>query len=168
MTTKEKIWGEVERNFDWERVHKVMTYLDWKWRGVPGGIPEIFRLKASAKRLFDLCWEESQEKSIKRTRQMSTGGFKVSVYENGYTDVSFILGDWQADPEELQESEVNDDTIFEFYMMGFKNIALPADLIDHEILIVAHKLGEIDNIVLNSYPPTKEWVVTKVKNVYSS
>lgn len=56
---KKKYAPEIERimnEYDWDKVHKVMTFLDWKWGSGPGGtleIPNVDRLKKRAKEMLE-------------------------------------------------------------------------------------------------------------------
>ena len=82
----EKLLGQVSDimvRFDFEQVHKVMTFLDWKWvllGPTACAIPTIEDLKACA---FDLLstavegYEEQENKDI--GYYVSTGGFVAEV-----------------------------------------------------------------------------------------
>lgn len=81
---------------EWEDVHKVMKYLNWKWASSQG-VPEIYELKESALRLA----EEAVAATIKAKagRYCATGGIECET--NYYPDtgciylkVNFVLSGW--------------------------------------------------------------------------
>ena len=78
---KERIIKGVIKDFDFKKVHKIMTLLDWEWRGK---VPTIDDLKYQAKKLLenvmydDHCWG------------MGTGGFYVHKTEET-VNLVFIL-----------------------------------------------------------------------------
>jgi hypothetical protein len=63
--------------FKFEKVQKVMEFLDWRWFGSEEGIPTLPELKQEARRLLKHSLEEKES--------ISTGGFHVRYisYENG-------------------------------------------------------------------------------------
>lgn len=79
---------EIMTEFDFEKVHKVMKFLNWKWSEV--GVPSINMLKMTAKQLLsevalshnDDTWTE-------------TGGFRVEKRFNKLT-LSFVLESWSV------------------------------------------------------------------------
>ena len=50
---------EAEKFFDWDRTHKVMTYLGWTWAPI-GGVPSIPDMKAVAFRLISSAWDQAE------------------------------------------------------------------------------------------------------------
>lgn len=85
--------NEVMDLFDYERVHKVMEFLDWKWAGK--GIPEIYDLRVESRRLL----EKVANKVIEGEEYYfsATGGFKAEAWKNDDDTLglrlSFILED---------------------------------------------------------------------------
>lgn len=84
--------------FDFERVHEVMVFLDWKW-GEPGEIPETPELRKRARQILrETC--ESLLKSELLSTFMETGGFRVTVDRDTvdsseiYIRLSFELSSW--------------------------------------------------------------------------
>lgn len=70
---------DIIRDFNFEKVHKVMEMLDWKWAMSRYDVPTIEELKAEARRLLvEAATEETQ---------VATGGFRA-VYEKS-NDVTF-------------------------------------------------------------------------------
>ena len=57
MKTFDELWKNLEENFDWERVHKVMVFLEWDWRFE--GVPSIENLKFSSKEMLQKCYNEA-------------------------------------------------------------------------------------------------------------
>lgn len=70
--------NEVMDLFDYERVHKAMEFLDWKWAGK--GIPKIYDLRAESRRLL----EKAANKVIEGEEYYlsTTGGFKAEAWRN--------------------------------------------------------------------------------------
>lgn len=71
----EMIMDSVIDHFDFCRVHKVMTLLDWKWANADGSssVPSVLRMKGSVRRLMRLAmkhWEPGTEGT-------ASGGFQV-------------------------------------------------------------------------------------------
>lgn len=92
MKTKKKI-KKILKHFDFEKVHNVMTHLNWSWRDTDGKAPSIDQLKELAKRLLSQVSEEEGFYSS------ATGGFKAIKYENGSLELEFILTDWMVDED---------------------------------------------------------------------
>jgi hypothetical protein len=70
--------NEVMDLFDYEHVHKVMEFLDWKWAGK--GVPEIYDLRVESRRLL----EKVANKVIEGEKYYfsATGGFKAEAWKN--------------------------------------------------------------------------------------
>lgn len=66
---------EIMHVFDFEKVHKAMTALNWTWRGE--GVPDIPELKAQAIMLMREAWN--------RKCSIGTGGF-MAEYEKENED----------------------------------------------------------------------------------
>lgn len=69
---------EILDNFEFHKVHDVMTYLNWHWYTV-GGVPTLDDLKRTAEYLL-----REVTKHPKRGGSISTGGFYADyrVYKN--------------------------------------------------------------------------------------
>jgi len=94
---------DIMRNFDFEKVHDVMQYLDWHW--VKVGVPTVEDIKAEAKRLLvDACYEKTT---------VACGGFRATYEatpgsEEGdeFIQLEFILTDAEGfDEDEAEEEE---------------------------------------------------------------
>lgn len=70
--------------FNFEKVHKAMTALNWTWRDE--GVPTISQLKETARRLL----KESSENEF---GNIMTGGFKAEYHKDGEFTLEFILAD---------------------------------------------------------------------------
>ena len=95
---------EIENVLDWfdfERVCKVMEFLDWVWfdcdtpTGVPG-VPEL-RIRAR-KMIYDCINNMSLIKEINRNYSICGGGFyaRTSQYneEKIYIELDFVVTSW--------------------------------------------------------------------------
>lgn len=92
MKTKKKI-KKILKNFDFEKVHDVMTHLNWTWYDTDGKAPSIDQLKELAKRLLNEVSEKEEFYTL------HTGGFKATRYENGTLQLEFVLTDWVAEED---------------------------------------------------------------------
>jgi len=73
-------------NFDFVKVEKIMTYLNWSWLTNDGyKIPSVDQLKNEALSLLFNAYNSN-------VTTMSTGGFKVTKNED-YLDLEFVLED---------------------------------------------------------------------------
>lgn len=91
-------------NIDFERIHRVMVFLDWKWRDDLES-PSIEVLKQTVrgymKQVAACALEKIESKPGKKkaSYEMSTGGFwyRAWVYRGDpkiYFDVKFAIADW--------------------------------------------------------------------------
>lgn len=92
MKTKKKI-KKILKHFDFEKVHNVMTHLNWSWHDTDGKAPSIDQLKELANRLLSQVAEEEGFYSS------ATGGLKAIKYENGSLELEFILTGWMVDED---------------------------------------------------------------------
>ncbi len=84
--------------FDFEKVKKVMDYLNWEWAGCDG-VPEIYELRKRARELLRIVVVGVQKKESEGQYFTATGGFyaQANVYPNDpkiYLRLSFNLTDW--------------------------------------------------------------------------
>lgn len=71
---------DIMDRFDFEKVQKVMSFLNWHWVSTGGGVPSIDQLKATALQLMDYAiqgYEESANKA--HSYSTATGGFEATV-----------------------------------------------------------------------------------------
>ena len=85
----DKMVTTVMENFDFDRVHRVMTNLDWKWVIGDGEttVPSIYRLTRNAERLLR---EAAQHYGDKEFYSCGTGGF-IAHLEGETLTLQFIL-----------------------------------------------------------------------------
>jgi len=88
--SKEKQIEYIMAHFDFEKVHKVMTLLDWQWLGPKGygEVPSIEWIKKAARRRL----ERSKENQTLRG-----GGFCVANHGGNLMlsfEVAWELGEW--------------------------------------------------------------------------
>jgi hypothetical protein len=98
---KEKHINYILDHFDFDKVHNIMTILDWKWycNDINSGlsVPSIDNIKNTAFELLsDMC-----KTDINYGDYTETGGFRVTM-RNDYLELEFIL-------EECLSSIVNYD-----------------------------------------------------------
>ena len=94
---------DIMEDFDFQKVHDVMTYLDWKWAMSKHGVPTIDELKNEANRLLiDACVEKNC---------VSTGGFRA-VYEecspgdpDPYIGLEFIVEECEGFVDDDDEED---------------------------------------------------------------
>ncbi len=82
-------------NFDFKKVHKVMSLIKWEWWDSDVGIsiPTIIKIKKNAKSLL----EETLKHGIihKIDTSISSGGFKAEyIIENDKLHLYFIVTEW--------------------------------------------------------------------------
>lgn len=81
--TLEEVWEELEDGFDWKKVHKVMTFLDWKWATATtkDRVPSIEDLKKNARTHLASVMEYDEKDFFKKGNygnvSSSSGGFVV-------------------------------------------------------------------------------------------
>ena len=83
--------------FDFDKVHRVMVYLDWKWVTETGAleVPDIHRLKACSRRLMREAYR-MQQKHGTEVGVVGSGGFRAQYFwadEKGDADIhlSFLV-----------------------------------------------------------------------------
>lgn len=87
----EEIWKNIERHFNWEKVHKAMTAMNWVWSDSEG-VPSIRELKETAKDLLEKL--HASEHSSR-----AAGGFTASQDEHGigieFTVDGYTYGEYE-------------------------------------------------------------------------
>jgi len=82
--TKEKAIEEILDGFNFEKVHKVMMYLNWIWVSTEG-VPEIYDLRKQARELLNRVSVMDGHNAI------STGGFEAGHNSGGLLYLKFNL-----------------------------------------------------------------------------
>jgi hypothetical protein len=87
----DRIWADIEENFDWDRLWVAMDAVGWRWAiSEGGGVPSISELKREAKRLVYTAYGE-------RTF-IATGGFEAEYSEEyGTVSLRFVFGEWEGE-----------------------------------------------------------------------
>ena len=85
----EKLWEQVEENFDWNKVYSVMKLLDWWWHTNNNvSIPSPETIANSARAIA--------YRSFIDGLSHSAGGFYTSYDEDGL-NVKFVVEYWHAE-----------------------------------------------------------------------
>lgn len=98
---------DIMRDFNFEKVHKVMEMLDWKWAMTKFGVPTIEELKGEARRLLV---EAANEET-----QVATGGLRAVYEKNGASDpdpfisLEFVLEECEGFEDDDEEEDGDDD-----------------------------------------------------------
>lgn len=91
MKTEREVIDEIMDFFEFDKVHKAMTVLNWEWRDI--GVPDIYEIKKTARQMMYKCYENCVKD--KSSRGLSTGGFRAFCeFEDGVfmgIELSFIL-----------------------------------------------------------------------------
>ncbi len=90
---QQKLIDEVMDEFNFDRVHRTMMFLDWKW-GMPGTVPSIGDLRRAARARMQECIE-------KNWHSIESGGLRAE-YDPETKDwirLNFVLADWTAGGE---------------------------------------------------------------------
>ena len=86
-------WAQIRDNFDFERVAKVMAFLDWGWAINSGrkglAIPDKYYL-------MEEVYERWQKVYDSEETQCS-GGFTISFIQEVGLNVEFTLTSWNAE-----------------------------------------------------------------------
>ncbi len=85
-----EILDEVLDEFDFEKVQRAMTALDWRW-GVQPEPPSIGELRRKARELLNQVVEG-------RHASVSTGGF-TAYMQNGVLGLRFEVSSWEVELE---------------------------------------------------------------------
>lgn len=102
--------NEILAWFDFEKVHKTMTALNWTWAGE--GVPTIRSLKESAEQRLNDAIEQVLDPSNEEHHDIgwisSSGGLKATAWRDenhnlARIQLEFVVTDWDADNEEINE-----------------------------------------------------------------
>lgn len=88
MTLEHERVDYILENFDFNKVHQVMRFLNWTWRGE--GVPTVEELKSTASYLLHCCSIYLSQNPNENHYSTATGGFEV-VYHEGRIRLLFIL-----------------------------------------------------------------------------
>ena len=84
--------------FDFEKVHNVMTALDWKWAKTGKEVPLIGEIRGFARGLMRDC-VHGMIHNHKSEYMVQCGGFSVRTYkelyeEKVYIELAFVVTSW--------------------------------------------------------------------------
>lgn len=80
--------AEIMDFFDFDKVHKAMVALNWKWAMAEDGVPQIWELRKEARRLL-------YQVAFSNCEMVSCGGFTASKMEDGLK-LSFYVSEWET------------------------------------------------------------------------
>jgi hypothetical protein len=100
--TKQEQIDEIMDNFDFNKVAKVMDFLDWKWFLNGYRVPEESEIRKKVRQHLAEAFDCGQGQGRKYT--LCTGGF-VCSYDPQYSELSltFELDGWASYPTEESE-----------------------------------------------------------------
>ena len=101
----QKLIDDIMDNFNFNKVRKVMKHLNWKWALSENGVPEVYELKETARRLLNECLYEMIMHG-EDSWSIATGGFaaRATNYKGSEESedssiglkLSFKVEDWDA------------------------------------------------------------------------
>ena len=103
---KNDMINEIIANFNFERVNKAMTALNWKW--IDRGIPNTEELKKSAIERLESAIEQALSPKNNEHHNIAwisfSGGFKATAWKNkkGKLDkllLEFIVSEWDSEKD---------------------------------------------------------------------
>ena len=110
MKTKDELISAIIAEFDFERVHKVMKFLDWKWAGgSKPKVPTIHKLKECARSLLKDAYIGALKHKGERY-SVTTGGFNADCFiDKGGNSIDFNLlfyiDEWSESTDMLEDCE---------------------------------------------------------------
>lgn len=110
---------EIIDNFNFDKVHYVMTELNWEWvqlekeaytfediENAPKRVPTIEELKMAAINRIECAIEEAEKKEHAKIDEnypfsSASGGFKTTVFKDkkgriSWIELQFVLTDWES------------------------------------------------------------------------
>jgi hypothetical protein len=86
----------VMNRFDFDKVHRVMTFLDWKWATTQTGyaVPSVSELEAEAYRQLSYCVDEFEKRGRPASgMNISSGGFQANIvtFERGTPQLQLLF-----------------------------------------------------------------------------
>lgn len=88
MIESRENFHQILNDFDFEKVQKVMTFLDWKWGNK---VPNVWDLERTCLDLYRMCLTELYLDPDCKDMEASTGGFTVKVHKNKFMEIDFCL-----------------------------------------------------------------------------
>ena len=86
---QQKLVNEIMDWFDFEKVHRTMKFLRWKWDSSEEGIPCIGEIRESSRRLLT--------QAVLNNTNTSSGGLVVTYEPNeNYLRLQFVISEWES------------------------------------------------------------------------
>lgn len=95
---RQKYIDECILSFDWDRVKKVMDYLNWEWYILKDGtcrVPDITDMTTQAREMLEKCYGAMDNKCEERYT-ISQGGFEVVTYEDNNCELRFVCASYES------------------------------------------------------------------------
>ena len=93
--TKEEHIKYIIDNFDFNKVHNVMTFLGWTWAGSSKS-PSIFKLKEKATELLNEICDDYYDNEYWQFASVGLGGFNATRYED-HLVLDFNISEWSTE-----------------------------------------------------------------------
>lgn len=87
---------EIMNWFDFDRVHRTMVALNWKWADCETGVPEVGHIR---ERALALLREVVEQGDGHQQYYIETGGFRAERVD-GLLKLSFSVSTWECEPTE--------------------------------------------------------------------
>jgi hypothetical protein len=85
----QKMMFDIMNNFDYDKVHNVMKYLDWGWFGK--GIPTVDDIRFAAReRIESVIKACLSEANPNEEYFSSSGGLKATAIKDDYGQITFL------------------------------------------------------------------------------
>ena len=86
---------EIMYRFDWAKVHRTMTLLDWQWAASGTGVPTVGEIMVGAHKLMEAA--VAGYKAEEQWTYAKSGGFAVRIYKSTdgpLIELAFEVADW--------------------------------------------------------------------------
>jgi hypothetical protein len=88
---------DINKNFDYAKVHKVIVFLKWNWASLPGfGVPSVDELREEANRIMWDAYESALEHKSDNY-SVSTGGLYTRFWRvegKPFIRLAFQVAEW--------------------------------------------------------------------------
>ena len=85
---QQELIDDIMDNFDFEKVHKVMTFLNWKWAMLDGyAIPSISDIRSRAR-------DRLKTVLLEKYGYCESGGLVARKYDDGTISLEFKIESW--------------------------------------------------------------------------
>jgi len=93
-------------NFEWDKIHEVMKFLNWTWAGY-NGVPSIEEMKKDAIMYLKEAYNTCLSRKYKNGYSVGSGGLIAeSFYDDKlnkitYLELRFVLDSWFIDEDSM-------------------------------------------------------------------